>query len=102
MPGMKTIAENANDFVDLLNTKTGVSVDPEYPVIPISTRLGAGKDPAVLDVHERRRSPAIDAGDPAAEWRNELEPNGRRVNLGAYGNTPEARRSPYGIMIFVK
>ena len=36
----------------------------------------------------------IDAGDPAAEWRNEPSPNGRRLNLGAYGNTAEASMTP--------
>jgi hypothetical protein len=40
------------------------------------------------------QSPAIDAGDPASDFRN--EPNckigyhGKRVNLGGYGNTPWA------------
>lgn len=35
-------------------------------------------------------SPAIDAGDPVAAYANEPEPNGRRINLGAYGNTEVA------------
>lgn len=39
-------------------------------------------------------SPAIDAGDPASPWNNEPADNGSRVNLGAYGNTPEASKSP--------
>ena len=38
-------------------------------------------------------SPAIDAGDPASEFASESDPNGRRANLGAYGNTAEASRS---------
>ena len=37
-----------------------------------------------------RRSPAIDAGDPSREYGLEPEPNGKRLNLGAYGNTPWA------------
>lgn len=35
-------------------------------------------------------SPAIDAGNPADDCNNELQPNGGRVNIGAYGNTEHA------------
>ncbi|NLH18026.1 MAG: hypothetical protein GX455_15735, partial [Phycisphaerae bacterium] len=30
-------------------------------------------------------------------WVNELWPNGRRINIGAYGGTPEASKSPNAI-----
>ena len=43
-------------------------------------------------------SPCIDAGDPTDDYSNEPEPNGGRINIGAYGNTPEASRSPVGII----
>ncbi len=40
-------------------------------------------------------SPCIDSGDPASPYAEEPEPNGARINMGAYGNTPEARsKSP--------
>ncbi|NLH18373.1 MAG: hypothetical protein GX455_17500, partial [Phycisphaerae bacterium] len=43
-------------------------------------------------------SPCIDAGDPAdPDWTNELWPNGRRIDIGAYGGTPEASMSPNAI-----
>ncbi|MEE8453256.1 MAG: hypothetical protein V3R90_00585, partial [Limibaculum sp.] len=45
---------------------------------------------APSDYHLRYDSPAIDAGDPASAYANEPAPNGGRVNMGAYGNTPEA------------
>ena len=38
-------------------------------------------------------SPCIDAGDPNAGWLAEPWPNGSRVNMGAYGNTPHASKS---------
>lgn len=38
-------------------------------------------------------SALIDAGDPAAAYTNEVDPNGSRVNIGLYGNTPEASKS---------
>lgn len=45
-------------------------------------------------------SPAIDAGDPASSFALESQPNGGRINLGAYGNTAEASRSPGSDQIF--
>jgi predicted outer membrane repeat protein len=38
-------------------------------------------------------SPCIDAGDPNSDWRRELWPHGKRINMGAYGGTPEASMS---------
>jgi len=39
-------------------------------------------------------SPCIDAGYPASPWSHEPEPNGERINMGAFGNTPFASMSP--------
>lgn len=39
-------------------------------------------------------SPMMDAGDPAAAFAEEPSPNGGRVNLGRYGNTAEASKTP--------
>ncbi len=39
-------------------------------------------------------SPALDAGPVESPWHNELWPHGQRINLGAYGNTPQASGSP--------
>jgi len=38
-------------------------------------------------------SPSLDAGDPAASYANEPDPNGSRLNQGAYGNTARASHS---------
>jgi hypothetical protein len=38
-------------------------------------------------------SPCIDAGDPNSDWTDELWPNGKRVNIGAFGGTPQASMS---------
>ena len=45
-------------------------------------------------------SPAIDAGSKGALL--EPKPNGRRLNLGYYGGTPYATRSPDGLLLMVK
>ena len=39
-------------------------------------------------------SPCIDAGDPASDVGPEPQPNGQRINLGAYGGTDQASKSP--------
>jgi hypothetical protein len=39
-------------------------------------------------------SPCIDAGDPTSAYSREPQPNGRRVNMGCYGNTPVASLNP--------
>ena len=39
-------------------------------------------------------SKGIDTGDPAESYSNESEENGARINLGAYGNTNQASKSP--------
>ena len=41
-------------------------------------------------------SPAIDFGDPDADYSNEPLPNGSRLNVGAYGNTAEASLTSEG------
>jgi parallel beta-helix repeat protein len=40
-------------------------------------------------------SPCIDAGDPSMVFTNEPYYNGLRINLGAFGNTPEASKTAY-------
>ena len=75
--------------------------------INVHLRGGLGyvdeKNPGKIETRYRfrGRSPAIDAGDPAMEC-VEPTPNGRRVNLGAYGNTPWATMSKGGTLIFVR
>jgi len=38
-------------------------------------------------------SPCIDAGNPNSDWKKELWPHGKRINIGTYGNTPHASMS---------
>ena len=56
-----------------------------------------------FDAHVRTcRSKAVDTGDPESDYSKEPKPNGHCVNLGAYGNTSEAARSPGGTVLLVK
>jgi parallel beta-helix repeat protein len=45
------------------------------------------------DYRERTGASTVDMGDPADDWSQEPEPNGDRINIGAYGNTPFATKS---------
>lgn len=53
-------------------------------------------DVIAANYHLLGASPAIDAGNPASDWSNEPWPNGSGVNIGPYGNTSQATRSPAG------
>lgn len=59
-------------------------------------RSQAGRyDPTTQDyVLDAETSPLIDSADPALPWAAEGEPNGSRANIGIYGGTPAASRSP--------
>jgi len=48
------------------------------------------ENPASGNYHLHLDSPAIDAGDPASDYSREPVSVTGRINMGAYGNTPEA------------
>lgn len=48
---------------------------------------------AAHDYHLETGSPCVNAGDPASDYSLEPEHNGSRINMGFYGNTPEAAHS---------
>lgn len=52
-----------------------------------------GRWNGVTWVITRADSPCIDAGDPTSAYSNEPAYNGGRINIGRYGNTPEASKS---------
>ncbi len=74
------------------------SVSPTYSCIQGWEQGGEGNisvhphlvDPRGGDYHLQTWSPCVDAGDPSSDFSNEPPPNGGRINMGAYGNTPEA------------
>lgn len=65
-----------------------ISVDPGF------------RDPAKGDFHFFCWSKCIDAGDTLSEYFQEPTPNGGRINIGRYGNTPEADLSVACIRTF--
>jgi hypothetical protein len=66
-------------------------VEGDYHLQSQYGRLDSEIEAWVLDVVT---SPCIDAGDPQSMSGRELEPNGGRANLGMYGATQQASKSP--------
>lgn len=62
---------------DKTGTEGNISVDPNFVL-------------AGVNYHLQPNSPCIDTGDPTDDFSREPQPNGGRINMGAYGNTPEA------------
>ena len=96
-----------DDYEDLLvptinGSKVTYSIDftraDEFAALDCHLRSSAGY---VLNSGEAgpatdENSQAIDKGDPESDWTLEPEPNGSHINLGAYGNTPEASKTSVG------
>ena len=91
--------QNGTDFSD---TSPGVvnyiNIDPlfsdaadgDYHLQSQAGRWDPNLNDWVVDVNT---SPCIDAGDPNSDWTGESWPHGSRINLGAYGGTPQASMS---------
>ncbi len=41
-------------------------------------------------ISDEMTSPCVDAGDPNSDWSGEPWPNGKRINMGAFGGTEQA------------
>ncbi len=68
--------------------------DPETADFHVESAAGRW-DPQAMDfVSDDETSPCVDAGDPDIDVGEESEPNGARSELGAYGATAEASRTP--------
>lgn len=88
-PGPGNIAEYP------LFAPTGVL---DYHLQSVAGRYHPGTDQWFVDnVH----SPSIDAGDPDNGFGREPEPNGGRINMGAYGNTEQASKGKGGMIYHV-
>lgn len=81
---------SARQFLGLLSVPDGTTATVSRATAPFCFDATKLAEVRAMSVHERVGSPAIDAGDPGSDWSKEPKPNGRRVNLGAYGNTSEA------------
>lgn len=73
------------------NDANAVWVEGDYH---LKSQAGRWDPTAKTWVVDDVTSPCIDAGDPASPVGGEPSPNGARINMGAYGGTGEASKSP--------
>lgn len=71
-------------------TANPLFADPTAADFHLRSRVGRYLPSVGSWVTDTQQSPAIDAGDPTSPFESEPPPNGGRVNIGAFGNTPEA------------
>ncbi len=71
-------------------------VDPNAGDLHLKSQAGHCDAARENWVKDDVTSPCIDAGDPNSPVGEEPFPNGGRVNIGAYGGTPEASKSYFG------
>lgn len=68
-------------------------VNPAKGDFHLKSKTGRWEPKSKKWVIDKVASPCIDAGDPKAKFSNEPSPNGKKINMGAYGNTAEASKS---------
>ena len=100
---------NENRYLDWYYPKSAISA---LCALNVHLRGGSGyhdenDNGALVRTYSRGKvggsSPAIDAGPKMMKGLLEPKPNGNRVNLGAYGNTPWATMSDNtGLLLFVR
>ena len=93
---------SARQFLALLSVPDETTATVSRATAPFCFDAAKLAKVRAMSAHERVGSPAIDVGDPRSDWSKEPRPNGRRVNLGAYGNTPEATCSSRGLILMVR
>jgi hypothetical protein len=71
-------------------------VDTKKSDFHLKSQFGHWDDATANWVNDTVTGPCIDAGDPNSSVVFEPFPNGNLVNMGAYGNTPEASKSKSG------
>jgi hypothetical protein len=75
-----SLVELSNEFVSNYHSHPGILINKNAQFL----------DSQNGNYKLRPNSPCIDAGDPNDDFSQEPEPNGGRINIGAYGNTPWA------------
>ncbi|MCW5626409.1 MAG: right-handed parallel beta-helix repeat-containing protein, partial [Burkholderiales bacterium] len=83
--------ETANDFESIIADPQFIDINGADGVLGFVGGVDGGLDD---DFHLAVGSPGVDRGDPTTPFLTEPPNNGGRVDVGAYGNTAEATRSP--------
>ena len=87
------IWQNADELQDGENPdcKTDLGAHKVWQIYHLKSETGRWN--GTQWITDANTSPCIDAGDPASAYTNEPVPNGQRINIGAFGNTPEASKT---------
>jgi hypothetical protein len=89
-PGYWADVNDPNIVVDEPDFSNTIWVDGDYH---LKSQSGRWDPVSQIWLIDDLTSPCIDAGDPNSPVGNEPEPNGGRINMGAYGGTTEASKS---------
>ena len=89
LPGYWGNVNDPNIIVEP-NDPNAVWIDGDYHLKSQAGRWDANSETWIKDAVS---SPCIDAGNPNSDWRGELWPHGKRINMGIYGGTTEASMS---------
>ncbi len=84
----KGLAKSAGDI-----SNDPLFTDPAKGDFHLKSKAGRWDPRAKKWIKDNANSPCIDAGDSKSEYKKEAQPNGGRINLGAYGNTEKASMS---------
>ena len=88
-PGYWADANDPNIPVEP-NDPNAVWIDGDYHLQSAAGRWDTNTNTWVIDANT---SKCIDAGNPGSNWTEELWPHGKRINIGAFGGTPQASMS---------
>jgi hypothetical protein len=91
-PGFWAHANDPNVTVEP-NDPNAAWIDGDYHLRSPAGRWDPGRNTWVIDGDT---SSCIDAGNPDSDWTAELWPHGKRINMGAFGGTPQASMSLSG------
>jgi hypothetical protein len=67
--------------------------DPNLWDLHLQSKYGRWEPNSRSWVIDLNTSLCIDAGDPNSDWSSEQWPNGKRINMGAYGRTNQASKN---------
>jgi hypothetical protein len=85
-----------SNFHSILTISNDIYADPKFADRAngdYHLKSTSGRWNGTTWVTDTENSPCIDAGHPESEYSNEPSPNGGRIDIGLYGNTPEASKS---------
>jgi hypothetical protein len=68
-------------------------VNPNNDDYHLKSQAGRWDPYSLSWISDAVTSPCIDKGDSGSDWMGELWPHGKRINMGAFGGTPEASMS---------